>query len=84
MIPTGVDQSLGLCRGRETKRKGDVEVVLWERAGNIGQLLACSAQVLTEQVIAETYYVPVGLMGDAAMNTIQPFSLRNNTTRPTS
>lgn len=63
MIPTGVDQSLGLCRGRERNQ----EKVLWGRAGNIGQLLACPAQVLIEQLIAETHYVPVGLMGDAAM-----------------
>lgn len=44
-------------------------------------LLICPARALTEQVIVENDCVPVGIMGNAAMNTIQPFSLRNNTNR---
>lgn len=35
-----------------------------------------------EQVIAEICYMPVGIMGDAALNAIQPFFLRNKTNRP--
>lgn len=40
-------------------------------------------QLLTspEQVIAETCYMSVGIMGDASVSTIQPFSLRNKTSR---
>lgn len=49
-----------------------------------GWLLPFPAQALAEQGIVETYYVPVGIMGDAAINPVQKqhsSPLRNRTNR---
>ena len=61
-----------------TKRGGDEGHVRWypggEGAGNVDRVLTFPAQALAEQVTEETHYVPVGMMGNAAvhMNQKQP------------
>lgn len=63
---------------KQTRRDGDVDLAGRER--NTRQLLTFPGQVLTGQAIAETYCMP-GCRRDAAMDTVQPLSLRKNTNR---